>query len=361
MKKVALISSGDCVHTLKWCNGLSEVGIDVTLITQQKPLPGFLTDVKIIELPFSGAKGYFLNVFFLSKYLKEHKFDAINVHYVSGYGTLARLSGIKNHIASVWGADVYDFPKKSWFHHWLVEKNLNSASVICSTSEVMGKHVQDTFQLKGGLEVEITPFGINCEVFKKMQREKQCKNLRIGTVKTLRPKYGIDLLIKSFSILTKQYDNITLDIAGIGYQLDELKKLTRELGIEDKVNFLGWVPNEEVPSILNSFDIYVAPSTLDSESFGVAIIEASSCEIPVVVSDVGGLPEVVINKRTGLVVERNNIESITNAIQFLLDNPEERQKMGKNGRQNVLDKYQWNKCVEKMINIYVANGILKND
>ena len=177
----------------------------------------------------------------------------------------------------------------------------------------------------------------------------------------MRPKYGIDLLIKSFSILTKKYDNITLDIAGIGYQLDELKELTRALGIEGKVNFLGWVPNEEVPSILNGFDIYVAPSTLDSESFGVAIIEASSCEIPVVVSDVGGLPEVVIDKRTGLVVERNNIESITNAIQFLLDNPEERQKMGENGRQNVLDKYQWNKCVEKMINIYVANGILKND
>lgn len=131
-----------------------------------------------------------------------------------------------------------------------------------------------------------------------------------------------------------------------------MQALTTELGVADNVQFLGWVENNEVPALLNTFDIYVAPSTLDSESFGVAIVEASACNLPVIVTNVGGLPEVVINEVTGIVVEPDNVELLCAAIEKLLINPALRHEMGEAGRENVLTKYEWDFCVRKMVDIY---------
>jgi glycosyltransferase involved in cell wall biosynthesis len=353
MKNILLLSSADCVHTLKWCNGLASRGLNVTLITQQQQLKGYASAVNILTLPFKGKKGYILNSFFLKRLLKNYNFDCVNVHYVSGYGILASLAGLKGYIASVWGTDVYDFPRKSYFHKKIVESNLNAASVICSTSVVMAKYVNDNLNVDKKIDIQITPFGIDVAKFRKFDKFFKNKEIKIGTVKTLRPKYGIDILIKAFNIVQKDHSNITLDIAGIGYQLEELKKLTINLNLEDKVKFLGWIENDDVPKILNTFDIYVAPSTLDSESFGVAILEASACEIPVIVSDVGGLPEVVNHNETGIVIERNNVNALADAIKKLIVAPPEvRSIMGRNGRKNVLDNYEWESCVEKMKSIY---------
>ena len=352
MKNVLLLSSADCVHTLKWCNGLASRGLNVTLITQQQPLKGYTSAVNILTLPFKGKKGYILNAYFLNKLLKNYKFDCVNVHYVSGYGILARLAGLKGYIASVWGADVYDFPRKSYFHKKIVESNLNAASVICSTSLVMAEYVNENLNVDKNIDIQITPFGIDVKKFRKFDVRIKAREIKIGTVKTLRPKYGIDILIKAFHIVQKEHSNVTLDIAGIGYQLEELKELAAKLHLEDKVNFLGWIENDEVPKVLNTFDIYIAPSTLDSESFGVAILEASACEIPVIVSDVGGLPEVVNHDETGIVVERNNVNALAEAIKKLIASPEIRKSMGVNGRKHVLANYEWESCVEKMKSIY---------
>jgi len=357
MKNILLLSSADCVHTLKWANGLASRGLNVTLITQQQPLKGYVDSVNILALPFTGKKGYILNSFPLRNILRKHKFDCVNVHYVSGYGVLARLAGLKGYVASVWGADVYDFPKKSYFHKKVIENTLNAAGVICSTSKVMAEYVNANLSVDKKIKIYITPFGINVSKFNNYEDRIEGANIKIGTVKTLRPKYGIDILIKAFHIVQKDYSNVVLDIAGIGYQLEELKELTAKLSLGDKVTFLGWVENDDVPKVLNTFDIYVAPSTLDSESFGVAILEASACEVPVIVSDVGGLPEVVNHNETGIVVERNNVLELSVAMRRLIDSSETRKRMGINGRQHVLNNYEWESCVEKMVKIYEINTL----
>ena len=99
-------------------------------------------------------------------------------------------------------------------------------------------------------------------------------------------------------------------------------------------------------------DIYVALSTLDSESFGVAIIEASACEKPVVVSNAGGLPEVVEDGVTGIIVPKHDEVSAANAIEKLLLDEELRIQMGQNGRKRVKELFDWNHNVAQMIDIY---------
>jgi glycosyltransferase involved in cell wall biosynthesis len=354
-KTVAILSSADCIHTLRWCNGLALQGLKIILISQQQPLEGYSSEIDIKILPHKGQAGYLLNVFALRKLYNSLSFDVFHIHYASGYGTLANLAGIKNYILSVWGSDVYDFPRKSYVHHALVQRSISNAILTCSTSITMKQHVVKNFKLQS--PIEVVYFGVDTFNFKPILENKLSAQERekfvIGTVKTLRPKYGIDILIKAFAKLYHKYGaELELVIAGKGEQHAYLSALAKELGVEHAVKFVGWVANEEVPNLLNTFDLYTAPSTLDSESFGVAIIEASSCGLPVVVSDVGGLPEVVINNKTGIVVKRNSESHLFNALEKLYLDLGLSNELGNNGRTHVVNTYDWNKCLKLMVSKY---------
>ena len=105
-----------------------------------------------------------------------------------------------------------------------------------------------------------------------------------------------------------------------------------------------------LPEYIGKMDIFVMPSL--SESFGVSALEAESMEIPVVATNVGGIPEVVVNEVTGLLVKPNNHWALANAIIKLLSNNDLRTKMGKNGRKLVIEKYNWQENMEKIEKIY---------
>jgi glycosyltransferase involved in cell wall biosynthesis len=134
--------------------------------------------------------------------------------------------------------------------------------------------------------------------------------------------------------------------------LDELETTAVELRVRNVTRFVGQVPHSSVPDWLNRLDIYVAPSRYESESFGVAVIEASACGIPVIVSDVGGLPEVVCDGETGFVVGRENVIELVKQLKILVLDEAKRREMGKKGRRWVLQKYEWSRCVDTMIDAY---------
>ena len=88
------------------------------------------------------------------------------------------------------------------------------------------------------------------------------------------------------------------------------------------------------------------------ESFGVAILEASSCGIPVITSDVGGLPEVVISNETGILVKSEDISAAATAIKRLILNKEKRKEYGKNGRTYVLKNYDLKSTIKRIVDVY---------
>ena len=99
-------------------------------------------------------------------------------------------------------------------------------------------------------------------------------------------------------------------------------------------------------------DVFVSLSIEDSESFGVAVIEASACEKPVVVSRVGGFPEVVENNVTGIIVEKENVKEAADAMLKLIKDKYLREEMGKAGRKRVIKYFNWDENVTQMLNIY---------
>ena len=359
--KVVLLAGANSIHTIRWANGLKTAGLDVYLISQH-PLMHQLNDgVHYYELPNRGVFGYFLIVSQVKELLLGIKPDIVNAHYASGYGTTARLVNYHPYVLSVWGSDIYLFPKKSFIHYWLVKKNLLAADAIASTSHCMALETNKLTALKK--PIFITPFGIDKDIFYKERNYSTSGYLSedkivIGTVKSLKPVYGVDLLIQAFAQLKQKIRKthpelerkLFLRIVGGGGELSKLKLLVSNLAISNVVEFVGQVSHDEVPNELAKLDIYVALSR--SESFGVAILEAGLNQCPVIVSNVGGLPELVINNKTGIIVESENINAAADAMQELVTHPERIVCYAQNAQKHVLDNYVWDASVMNMISVF---------
>ena len=171
-------------------------------------------------------------------------------------------------------------------------------------------------------------------------------------MKTLEEKYGIDYLIKAVSLIKDKLENWELWIAGTGSQKDELIKLTDSLDMADNVKFLGRVPHEKIPQLMQTMHLFTVTSVWECESFGVAAVEAAAAGLPVIASDLGGLSEVIIDGETGFHVEARNIEDIAERILYLYQNREIREKLGEQARRNVIEKYVWKENAQIMLDEY---------
>ena len=116
------------------------------------------------------------------------------------------------------------------------------------------------------------------------------------------------------------------------------------------VNFVGYISPESVIEYYQKMSIFIAVST--RESFGVSILEAASCQIPAITSDVGGLPEVNKHNETGIVIPSESPEALAESIKNLYNDTNLRIDMGKNARQRVIQEFNWEINFKKMISIY---------
>jgi glycosyltransferase involved in cell wall biosynthesis len=263
---------------------------------------------------------------------------------------LGSLCGFHPFILSVWGSDIFEFPHTSILARLLIRYNLRKADRILSTSNALAEETRKYTSKK----IEITPFGIDLEKFKPFPVEPlfSQETIVIGTVKALEAIYGIEYLIEAFGILVHKYplEKLRLLIVGGGPQELFLKEKAAALGLKDSIVFTGRIPHQQVPEYLNMIDIFAALSII--ESFGVAVVEAGACELPVVVTNTGGLKEVVQDHVTGLLVPPKDVEKTASAFEMLLLDPALRKTMGKQGRERISRLYNWDDNVDGMIRIY---------
>ncbi|HMN16449.1 MAG TPA: glycosyltransferase [Ignavibacteriaceae bacterium] len=362
--QVLLLSDSDSPHTLRWARSLLERGIGIGIFSIHKPNLELYSDfpqIKLFSLNISrqiqsktetslSKLIYLKAISEVKKAIAKFNPDIVHAHYASSYGFLGAMVNFHPLFISVWGSDVFRFPKYSLIHKIIFRFAISKADKIFSTSRVMKTEIEKYTDKK----IFVIPFGIDIERFKPIQVEKVSNDdcIIIGTIKTLETRYGIEYLIRAFAILKKKNleQKIKLLICGKGTLLDKLKILTSELGIQDDVIFAGYINHDQIQYYHNKLDIYVAPSL--EESFGVAVLEASACNKPVVVSNVGGLPEVVDQGVTGFIVEPRNPIELADAIQKLIINSSLRVEMGRKGRDKVIQEYEWKKSVSSMAEHY---------
>ncbi|MRX73674.1 glycosyltransferase [Bacillus lacus] len=357
--KIAILAPANNVHTKKWLDHYDKQGYDVLNISFESHTDPddrtMWTNVKThyLGLKMSNKIAYFLTVPEIKRVLREFQPDILHSHYVSSYGVVGAMANFHPYIISVWGMDIYDFPKEGRANELMVKYALSKADVICSTSHVM-KKVTAQYTNK---EIEVTPFGVNMQKFKPSEDQEEDESITFGIVKTMAEKYGIRYLLEGYAefknIVTPDvFSKTKLDIVGPGPMLEDYKKLADKLEISHQTTFHGRVHHEKVPELINSFDVFFVPSTLDSESFGVAAVEAQACQVPVVVSNVGGLPEVVVDGKTGYIIPTKNSRAIAEKMKQFVEEPELGRRMGIDGRQHVLAHYDWEDNAKLMDTIY---------
>jgi len=359
--KLLLLSNPNSVHTIKWAKSLANNGMHIIIFgLGELTVKDYDTieniEVRVIYKKITRVEGALSKLTYLQALpkikdiIKKFQPDILHSHYASSYGLLGALSGFSPFIVSVWGGDVFTYPHKSFIHKLALKYTFKKADKILSTSHIMAKETK----LYTNKEIIVTPFGIDLDLFKPMEINTLFNkgDIVIGTVKTLEEIYGIEYLIKAFKIVVEKYPDLPLKLLIVGGGSLEMKltQLTKDLQIDQKTIFTGQIDYKEIPKYHNMLSISVSVS--NSESFGVAIIEASACEKPVVVSDVGGLPEVVEDGVTGYIVQpRSSIET-AKAIEKLLIDKSLRIQMGIDGRKRVKKLYNWEENVNQMIDIY---------
>lgn len=357
--RIFILAPPNSIHTKRWISSLIQSGIEIFLFGLDKPDDNFYSKLNNIEVYTANYSStdkrtsykklrYLFILSILKRKIDEFHPEILHAHYATSYGLLGALTRFHPFIISVWGSDVYDFPNISKVHKALLCYNLSKTDYILSTSRIMAEETKKYTSKP----IKITPFGVDLRLFRKLEIKKPDNEIIIGTVKTLAPIYGIDTLIQSFNkVLRKNQGlNLKLQIIGDGPDKEKLQLLTNNLGLVEKVEFLGSIDNLNLPEYYNRFYVFVALS--NSESFGVVAVESLACECPVIVSDADGFTEIVENRKTGFIVPKRDINATADAIQKLIDDESLRDIMGKNGRISVEQHYNWDKNVEQMISIY---------
>jgi glycosyltransferase involved in cell wall biosynthesis len=349
-RRICLLANLAAPHSVRWANHFHRKGYEVHVFSVGEGhgvLEGLHVHRLRERLPFK--LDYFREVRRVREVVEGIRPALVHAHYASGYGTLGRLVGFRPYIVSVWGSDIYEFPRRSPVHRWLLRRNLEAADYLCSTSRDMAQETRKYTPKP----ILITPFGVDCELFSPTSTPRTKEGeLVVGTIRSMEKSYGIDILLRAFKLLTDRHPDspCKLLIVGGGTLEKEYKRLAQRLGLGARAHFAGPVPHDRVPEYLRSFSVFAALSIW--ESFGVAVLEASSCGIPVVVTNVGGLPEVVVDGETGIVVPPNDELAAANALERLLVTPSLRERMGKEGQNWVQRSYRWDETARVMEDLY---------
>jgi len=190
------------------------------------------------------------------------------------------------------------------------------------------------------------PNGVNTQLF--YPNNERINHHNIVFIGRLVAEKGVRTLIQAIAILQDEFPNISLDIIGDGYDKKELQNMAKDLKLEQSVFFLG--KKNKIYVFLNRADIYVQPSL--HEGLPNSLIEAMACGLPVVVTNVGGMPDIVKDSVDGFVVEPSNVNSLVNAIRKLLYNPALRDQMGAAGRSKIEKYYSLEFVTDNYITLY---------
>lgn len=356
--KICFIGPSSSSHIQKWCNWFSTHGHEVHLISFTDDKVENANQYKLnISVDAHGSEFQKIKYLFtghqINKLIKEINPDVVNVHYATSYGLAVALSGVKRYILSVWGADVYDFPKKSFIHKLLLKYSLKRASYIFSTSKAMACETS----LYTKKHIDITPFGVDTDLFSPNKRTRNDDGMVvIGTVKALTDKYGIRNILEAVAIVREISSvPIRLRIAGKGPKAQEYKDLALSLKIDDITDWLGFISQEDAAIEWANMDIAVIPSTLESESFGVSAVEAEASGTAVIISDIPGLMEATQPNITSIVVKRNESKQLAESIISLINDRERIRSLGYHGREYALNVYSIDTCffhIEELLRKY---------
>ena len=173
------------------------------------------------------------------------------------------------------------------------------------------------------------------------------------------PAKGFDVALRAFALLAPQHPTLRFTIAGDGASRDELHALAQSLGIADRVEFLGWVAPDDVPALLNTASMVVMPSR--REGMPIVAVQAALMARPIIATAVGGLPEIVKDGATGIIVNEEDAEGLARSKERLAADRPFAARLGNEARAHALAALDWDRTVDAYHSLYRLLSLKRED
>ncbi|MBC8301887.1 MAG: N-acetyl-alpha-D-glucosaminyl L-malate synthase BshA [Pelagibacterales bacterium] len=314
---------------------LGKHGYEVHFIAYKKPVRLkdfdeniFFHEVKVPEYPLFNFQPYELALSTkLVEVIKLYSIDLMHVHYAIPHAYAAYMAkkmlkdlGLNVPIVTTLHGTDITLVGNHPFYKTAVNFSINKSDIVTCVSQSLKQDTLDQFEIYK--DIEVVPNFIDISKYKRQQKLCFIENpnlneeLIITHVSNFRPVKNIKNVIQIFYNIQEKMSS-KLMMIGEGPEKEMAENLCKELSIENKVHFLG--NSNQVEKNLCHSDLFLLPS--NTESFGLAALEAMASKVPVVSSNAGGLPEINIHGETGYLTDSNDIESMSNYAISILENP----------------------------------------
>lgn len=338
-------------------NLLDDSGILHYQIKNFKKLPNLSNSLSVLSWLFH----FIPSIFSLRSLIKRNK---INIVHANGAMSLqvplaAKIGGAK----LIWHLNDINTPKRLKnllfpFLHFLPDKVVVSAKAV--KSYYFGEesaHTNDVTILYPPVDTNKFHPNYNAEEYRIEFGLKESDKV-VGIVGNINPAKGYEYFFHATKLIKESFPQVKFLIVGKRLETQEkywqkLQSLITNLRIEKDVILAGL--RTDIPQIMNIMDIFVTSST--SESFSMVTAEAMACAKPVVATRVGGVPELVIEGKTGILVPPKDPEAIAEAVLYLLNHPREAKEMGLKGRKRAIEYFDLEICTQRHKELYESlNG-----
>ncbi len=286
----------------------------------------------------------------------DKNFDILHCHFGPNgiIGIYLKKIGISGkYITSFHGYDVNSYPKimgENVYNDLFNGGDLFTTNTNFTKQQILKLECQEK-------KIIILPVGFRIVKFKFSTRKIQHgEYIKILTVGRLVEKKGHEYAIKAISKIVKKYNKIEYIIAGEGSLRNELEELVEDLHIKRYVKFLGAVEQKEVLKLYQQAHIFVLPSVTasngDREGQALVIQEAQAMGLPIVSTLHNGIPEGVLDGKSGFLVPERDVDALTEKLEYLIEHPEIWPDIGRYGRKFVEERYDINKLNQRLVEIY---------
>jgi glycosyltransferase involved in cell wall biosynthesis len=350
--KICFLAASNSIHSHQWINFFSNLGHKIIWISL---VPATIKVSDNIEY-YEFTSGIFSSIFKVRKLIAKLNPDIVHIHYLGYYGLLGLFSGAKCIVATPWGSDIIE-GKKSFLKRQILLRILNKTKLIICDAY----HMRDELKKLNVPQnkINIIYFGVDTKKFVRKDRNLEILNkfnisneITIISLRSFEPVYDIKTLILAAKIILKQIPDVHFLLVGRGTLEKELKELVHSLSIDNSVHFTGFIDKQLLPSLLSSSDIYVSTSLSDA-GLASSTGEAMSCETPVVISDSAENDQWINNKVNGFLFSTKNSEQLAEILINLIKNEPLRKTVGKEGRNIIIKKYDYENEMNKVNDLYL--------
>lgn len=343
--RIAVLGDAGSPHVIKWVNALTDAGHELVLYSmpnQRDELGEIRKDVEVVYLPVAEAAGGIKkNAASAKEYISAGNFKATAAFDMLTYGAMAARAKIEHVLLVSTGLDIVNAVKSGQSSK--VVKIIAEAAAVCATAPNVITRIKDVY--KKDKPYFVTPFGVDMNLFCKKDVPRS-DAFTFGSLKSFAFYDHVEYVIEAFGkFCQKTGMKSLLRVVGSGHASGDLHAKVQELGLEDKVEFLGHVRNSDMPGVINTMDVVVQMP--EDECLGISGIEAMACEVPVISSDTDGASEYILNGVTGFLVKTGNVEKCSDKmLELAMDTPL-RESMGFHSRQDVMELYNLPSCIQK--------------